>query len=327
MRSVKILNNAIAKQTLRWGAVLALVLGMAALPAPTSAQDTNSSGGVPVRMVVTVKPHKGSNAPAVGASDVQVFQRGKSAPVKSFVPLQGDRAGLQLYILIDETSRDSIALHFKAISDFIKEQPASTAIGLGYMRNGMVAEAQDLTADRAQVLKALRLPLGASVGYTSPYLALTDLMKKWPVTEDRREIVMITSGFDPLGGGFSSDPFLNPCFDEAVDRAQKGGFIVYAIYSPGGGIGGRIGARGLAQTGLDVYAQNTGGQAYNIYLGNPVDLTPYLQDINYSLKHQYELTYLAPGAKKPGLEPVKVKTEISNTTLLHAEEGYVGTGM
>jgi hypothetical protein len=58
-----------------------------------------------------------------------------------------------------------------------------------------------------------------------------------------------------------------------------------------------------------------------------VDLTPYLQDINYSLKHQYELTYLAPSAKKPSLEPVKVKTEMSNAKLITAQDSYVGTGM
>src|SRR5262249_50222292 len=157
------------------------------------------------------------------------------------------------------------------------EQPASTAIGVGYMRNGMVAISQDLTKDHALAKKALRLPLGAQVGFTSPYLALSDVMKRWPVTEDRREIVMITSGIDPLGGGFSSNPFVNPYFDEAVDRAQKGGVIVYAIYAPAAGFAGRLGARGLAQTGLDVFAQRTGGDAYNVYLGNPVDLTPYLQ--------------------------------------------------
>ena len=307
---------------------MAMVLGMSSVPAPTSAQGKNQSGDVPVKRVVTVKPHKGETAPAMGAQDVQVYQRGKSAAVQSFVPLQGDKAGLQLFILIDETSRDSIALQFKAISDFIEAQPAGTAIGIGYMRNGMVSIAQDLTNDRAKTQKALRLPFGASVGYTSPYLAVSDLMKKWPVTEERREIVMITSGIDPLGGGRSSDPFVNPYFDEAVDRAQKGGFIVYSIYAPGSGLGGRfLGRSPLGQTGLDVYAQRTGGVAYNLYLGNPVDLTPYLQDINYNINHQYELTFLSPGVKKPGLEPVKVKTEMANAVLIHAEEGYVGTGM
>jgi hypothetical protein len=328
MRNSKIFENLFSRSAIGWGAILGLVLGLISLPAPASAQEANPSGNVPVHMVVTVKPHHGDNAPAMGSNDVQVYQRGKAASVTGFVPFQGDRAGLQLFILIDETSRDSIALHFNAISEFIKEQPASTAIGIGYMRNGMVAEAQGLTKDHALAEKALRLPLGASVGYTSPYLALTDLMKKWPVTGDRREIVMITSGTDPLGGGFSSNPFVNPYFEQAVDRAQKGGFIVYAIYAPGSGLAGRgLLPTNLAQTGLDVFAQATGGQAYNLYLGNPVDLTPYLKDINYSLIHQYELTFLARGTNKPTLEPVKVKTEMPNAALITAGQGYVGTGM
>ncbi len=92
------------------------------------------------------------------------------------------------------------------------------------MRNGSVDTVQELTKDHALAEKALRLPLGATaVGYTSPYLSLSDLMKKWPETADRREILMITSGIDPLGGGFSDDPYNNPYLKEAFDRAQRGG--------------------------------------------------------------------------------------------------------
>jgi hypothetical protein len=52
-----------------------------------------------------------------------------------------------------------------------------------------------------------------------------------------------------------------------------------------------------------------------------------LQDVSYNLKHQYELTFLAKGANKPSLEPVKVKTEMPNMGLRTAENGYVGTGI
>ena len=115
-------------------------------------------------MVVTAKPHRGTQAPAVAANDVKVYQKGKLDAVTSWVPLQGDRAGLQLFILIDDTSRDSLSLQFGSIKNFIDEQPASTAIGIGYMRNGAVYTAQNLTTDRALVEKSLRLPIGASAG-------------------------------------------------------------------------------------------------------------------------------------------------------------------
>jgi len=305
-----------------------LVLGLIPGSTPALAQQVNSSTDVPVHMVVTVKPHHGAQVPALAAEDVKVYQKGKPDVVASWVPLQGDRAGLQLYILIDDTSRDTLALQFSSLAKFIEEQPASTVIAVGYMRNGAVYTEQNLTTDHAAVEKSLRLPLGAAAGYTSPYLALSDLMKKWPETKDRREILMITSGTDPLGGGFSNDPYTNPYLDAAFEQAQRGGFIVYSIYEPGvGGAGRGLFRTDMAQTGLDLLSQKTGGETYYLMYGAPVDITPYLQDVSNSLKHQYALTFLAKGAKKPTLEPVKVKTEMPNMGLITAEDGYIGSGM
>jgi len=318
----------IGKNFISLGAIFGLLLGLIAVFKPASAQQENSSTDVPVHMVVTVKPHHGAQVPALAADDVKVFQKGKPDVVASWVPLQGDRAGLQLYILIDDTSRDTLALQFSSLAKFIEEQPASTVIAVGYMRNGAVYTEQNLTTDHALVEKSLRLPLGAAAGYTSPYLALSDLMKKWPETKDRREILMITSGTDPLGGGFSNDPYTNPYLDAAFEQAQRGGFIVYSIYAPGVGRAGRgLFRTDMAQTGLDLLSQKTGGETYYLMYGAPVDITPYLQDVSNSLKHQYALTFLAKGAKKPTLEPVKVKTEMPNMGLITAEDGYIGSGM
>ena len=330
MRNPKIEKDLIRKPSISAVATFGLLLGILFTLAPASAQKENSQAqsDVPVQMVVTVKPHHGAQIAPVAADDVKVYQGKNQEKVTSWVPLQGDRAGLQLFILIDDTSRDSLALQFRTLEKFIQDQPSTTAIGVGYMRNGTVFTAQELTKDHALAAKALRLPIGASVGFTSPYLAISDLMKRWPVTEDRREILMITSGVDPLGGGFSNDPFTNPYLDEASDRAQKGGFIVYSIFSPASGRAGRGFFRtDLAQTGLDVLAQKTGGETYYLAFGAPVDITPYLAAISFNLNHQYKLTFLAKSAKKPALEPVKLKTELPNTGLISAAEGYVGNGM
>lgn len=319
----------IKKHSITMAAMVALLLGgiFRPAPAPASAQQAQQAD-VPVHMVVTVKPHHGTQVPALAPDDVKVYQKGHLDMVSSWVPLQGDRAGLQLYLLIDDTSRSTLALQYKSIDKFIDEQPSSTAIAVGYMRNGTVFTAQNLTTDHTLAEKSLRLPLGSGTGYTSPYLALSELMKKWPETKDRREILMISSGIDPLGGGFSNDPFTNPYLDTALEQAQRGGFIVYSIYSPGVGRAGRGLLRtDLAQTGLDLLSQKTGGETYYLAFGAPVDITPYLQDVSRNLKNQYGLTFLAKGAKKPTLEPVKVKTEMPNTGLVTAEDGYVGSGM
>jgi hypothetical protein len=324
------MGSLIKKHSISLGAMFGLVLGGIFGPASASAQQAVSStvSDVPVHMVVTVKPHHGAQVPAVAADDVKVYQKGKQDMVASWVPLQGDRAGLQLYILIDDTSRSTLALQYSSIDKFIEEQPATTAIGVGYMRNGTVFTAQNPTTDHALAEKSLRLPLGFGAAYTSPYLALSDLMKKWPETKDRREVLMITSGVDPLGGGFSNDPFTNPYLDAAFEQAQRGGFIVYSIYSPGVGRAGRGLLRtNLAQTGLDLLSQKTGGETYYLGYGAPVDITPYLQDVSRNLKNQYGLTFLAKSAKKPTLEPVKIKTEMPNMGLVTAEDGYIRPGM
>src|ERR1700684_2693432 len=150
--------------------MFALLLGVITSPRPASAQQAQQ-GDVPVHMVVTVKPHRGTQVPALAPDDVKVYQKGHLDTVASWVPLQGDRAGLQLYILIDDTSRSTLALQYKSIDNFIAEQPSTTAIAVGYMRNGTVFTAQNLTTDHTLAEKSLRLPLGSGPGYPSPYLA------------------------------------------------------------------------------------------------------------------------------------------------------------
>jgi hypothetical protein len=308
--------------------MLGLILGMTSLPALAGPHKPNTSNDVPVKMVVTVKARNGQEVPVVAKADVQVLQRNAQDPITNWIPLQGDRAGLQLFILIDDSARDSIALQFSSIAKFIDEQPPTTSIGIGYMRNGMVVVSQELTSDHAQAQKGLRLPIGTAAGSPSPYMALSDLMKKWPETADRREILMFTSGFDAWAPGFASDPYTNPYLVEAMNRAQRGGFIIYSIYTPTAGSGGGRSFRTtLSQSGLDLLAQKTGGDTYYLGYGTPVDITSYLADVSYSLKHQYELTFLAKGTNKPSLEPVKVKTEMSNMGLRTAENGYVGSGL
>ena len=73
--------------------------------------------------------------------------------------------------------------------------------------------------------------------------------------------------------------------------------------------------------------EKTGGATYYLVSEPRLIYPPYLQDVSFSLKNQYELTFLAKSAKKPTLEPVKVKTEMPNIGVIAAEDSYVGTGM
>jgi hypothetical protein len=116
-------------------------------------------------------------------------------------------------------------LQFDDLRQFMSGQQATTAIAVCYIRYGTVDIVQNFTKDRAHAGKALRLPLGSGVS-ASPYLSMSDLMKRWPESLARREIFLVSSGIDRLYSG-PNDPYLV----EAIERAQRAGIQIYAIYA------------------------------------------------------------------------------------------------
>jgi hypothetical protein len=113
------------------------------------------------------------------------------------------QAGLQLFILVDDTSDTSVGSQLGDLREFIQAQPSTTAIALGYMRNTSVNLLQNFTTDHAAVAKSLRLPLGSTGASDSSYLSLIGLMKGWPESKIRREVLMVTDGIDRLRGKYA----------------------------------------------------------------------------------------------------------------------------
>jgi len=58
-------------------------------------------------------------------------------------------------------------------------------------------------------------------------------------------------------------------------------------------------------------------------LETPVSFAPYLEDLSRKLNHQYLLAFLPKPEKKPGLQSVKVRTEVPNAELIAADRVYV----
>jgi hypothetical protein len=154
----------------------------------------------------------------------------------------------------------------------------------------------------------------------SPWLSLSDLIRRWPATSARREIVMITSGLDPLGGMGSVNPYL----DTAIEQAQRNEVIVYAIYTPTAGHAGHSfflltwGQNHLAQL-----AEETGGEAYMLGFGPPVSFAPWLDEISGHVQHQYRVTFPMDAGQKGGLRAVRFATEVPNAELTAASRVYV----
>ena len=66
---------------------------------------------------------------------------------------------LELYVLVDDAVSSSVGLQLSDIRRFIEQQPATSAIGIGYLRNGTVEIRQTPTSDHAKAAAALRIPL------------------------------------------------------------------------------------------------------------------------------------------------------------------------
>lgn len=289
--------------------------GLAAVAVPLLSQET-SAPNVPVQVIVTVEAFQGKDVPSLNREDFMAYQRHERLAVTDVVPLQGDHAGLELFVLLDDASGLSLGSQLGELRQFIHAQPATTEIGIGYMRNGTVDIVQNFTADHSHAAKTLRFPLSTFGVMGSPYLSLSDLIQRWPGNSTRRAVLLVTSGIDPLGLWPT-----NPYLDTAIGHAQRSGIVVYAIYTPGAGHAGHSFWRmNWAQNNLAQIAEETGGEAYMLA---PVSFEPYLADIAERLGHQYRVTVLMKPGNKAGFQDVRFATEVPNAEVVSANRVYV----
>jgi hypothetical protein len=294
---------------------------------PLQAQDHNSTATSPVQMTVTVRVlGKNKRMPEVNREDIIVRQGKDRLQVTGWTPVSGDRNPLDLFILIDDSARTSVSSQFGDLREFIDSLPKTTSVGVGYMRNGTVQVAQDPTTDHRQAANSLRIPLGSPGVHGSPYLSVIDLMKRWPESSNRREIVMITDGIDrlhgwPHRGGLAP---ISPDVSAASALAQSTGTIIHSIYTRG------VGWRGSTfwqvtngQNAMAKLADETGGESFFLGIGEPVSFVPYLDRLQSNFDNRYRLEFNAVPGKKPGLQYVKLTTEVAGIELGSADSVWV----
>src|SRR5271170_7367868 len=185
-----------------------------------------------VTMTVTAVGKKDAAPPPLTKSDVELYQGKERMQVADW--RKGD--ALLLAIVIDDSLGSTIALQWSDLKSFIMAQPANTSVGVFYGRNGTVMVAQDFTTNHELATKALRIPIGGQGAFSSPYLELQDLIKRWPDNNERKSIILISSGVDYFRGNFGPT---SPDLDPTIDRAQKSNVNIWTIYAPDGGHVGR----------------------------------------------------------------------------------------
>jgi hypothetical protein len=297
-------------------ATVILAASLVLVPARMAAQQT--SGGTPVHMIVTAESSGGKQLPAVAREDVLVREGKERRPVTGWAPFQGSNSELELYLLIDDSLGHVFANQIQDVHNFINAQAPSTSIGVAYMRDGTVEIVQKPTPDHASAAKKVRLPQ-AIPGGGSPYESVMELIKRWPAGSPRREIVMISPGFEPFGITVTNNPFV----DEAIAAAQRAGIPVFTAYAPATGHWSHTWWRiNWGLTYLSRIADETGGEAYGSTGVVPVSFKGYFDDVTQRLQHQYELTFLA-NPQPTGLQPVRVTTETPDVDLVAADRVFV----
>jgi hypothetical protein len=282
---------------------------------------------VPVRMTVTVRLlDKDKRMPDVSREDVIVRQDNHRLKVTGWRSARGGQAGLDLFILLDDTSDPSLGSQLDDLRAFINAQPQTTSVGVGYMRNATVQIVQNFTAEHSQAAKALRLPVASSGAYGSPYLSVIDLMKRWPGHPNRREMIMVTDGIDRARGGprYRGLSFITPDVDSASRVAQRTGTIIHTIFTRGvGRLGSNFWEITNGQNGIAKLSDETGGWSFYLGTQNSVSFQPYLDDLQSILDNQFLLDFQALPGKKAGLQHVRLTTEVAGVELDSADSVWV----
>ena len=102
---------------------------------------------------------------------ISLYENRKLQEVAGWVPLRGERSGLQLVVLLDDSSRGNLGLQLNDIRTFLNGLPPTAQVAIGYMRNGTPNLVQNFTNDHAQAARSLRLPSGNAGINGSPYFA------------------------------------------------------------------------------------------------------------------------------------------------------------
>jgi len=283
-----------------------MTAGALLLTAQAFSQSEKSTGQGRAVVTILAKQH-GESPASVSQTDVSIKLNGKPSTVTSWAPLRGPGARLELVLLIDSSALNSLGSQFSDIEHFINGLPPNTKAAIAYMRNGRAIFAGPLSADHAEVLRALHLPGGSPGSSASPYFCLSDLAKHWPSGDRgaRREVVMVTDGVD------NYEPELNlddPYVLAAIADSVRAGLVVYSIYWQNQGVASSTQyAENTGQSLLIQVTDATGGKNLWAGMGNPVSLQPFFEELARRLANQYELDFSADLDRKPAAEMLKVK--------------------
>ncbi|HXW57665.1 MAG TPA: hypothetical protein VEJ67_18075 [Candidatus Cybelea sp.] len=302
--------------------VLFSATGPAGQSQASSRPARQSSSPATVTTVVTALGPNFSAPPPIVQQDVNVYVEKARQSVSSWMRAEGDHAGMQFAILIDDTNSPStIGIHFNEIKNFINSQPPTTEVGIFYAQSGTTRTAANFSSDHEAVAQKLRLPLGRAASVSpSIYLSVGDFVSHWPQNGMRHEMLVMTSGVDYLYPGLA-DPYAS----KAIARAETAGVVVYTIYTGGSGLANTRFRMDIAWQNLTQLAENSGGIPFFQGLQAPVNLIPILRQLQMALNHQYLVRFDVPRSTsgKGQLRDISLRLEERSVALHYAQRVFV----
>jgi len=273
-------------------------------------------GPLPTQVLVNVDE---KSTPPANASALTVQVNDRKEPLTAWEQVAPGNA--QVALLIDDGLRESIGSQLGDLRTFVRTLAPGVEVMVGFLQYGRVVPEQEFTTDHARAAETIHLPGGVPGMSASPYLCLSDFVKRWPQAgassssvagmdaapgRKARFIMVLTDGVDPYNGSTSVMNQDSPYVNAAVIDAQRAGVAIYSIYFGDAGIrGGR--ADNSGQSYLAQLTQATGGQNYWQGVGNPVALAPYLTEFQHAVAETYVATFIAPAGKDPQRDLVHVK--------------------
>lgn len=293
------------------------LLTMLLLSQSTKAIVGDSAASKVLTLTVTAEGHDGQAIPQLNQQDIRVQQNNEPVQVAEWAKAKGP---LNLYILMDEAISTEVGSQLGDLRDFVRALPLNTRVAIGYASNGTSRIVQDFTEDRNLAVTALRIPMGTLGAYASPYLSVSDLVQRFPDVPERKAILFVSSGFDPLGGNQISNPYVST----AIERAQKSNVQVFTIYA------NSVFRRGrrffqifYAQNNLSRLGDETGADAYFLGTGTPVAFKPFLEDCLAALKNQYILKVSVPRKQEDYWVNLEITTTVAGIEFDHAASSWV----
>jgi VWFA-related protein len=289
---------------------------------PLMGGQSDNTAGEPVSVIATLEAKRGKTIQPVEPQDILVREGRDKRPVTEFVPLNGQQGPLQLLLLIDDSARGTFDTEINTLKQFVNSLPPYCEVAVGYMRNGMAQMTANFTRDHASAANSIRVVEGPGGADVSPYDSLTDAIKKWPNSgAERREVIMISSGIEALGGGYTPD---NPYVNAGIDSALRAGVVVYTIYDPSvGHFGHSFWRNTWGQNFLSQLSDETGGDSYIVGFGSPVSFQPFLESILFNLQHQYRLTFTPRPETKSGFQSIRVSVTEKDASIAAPDRVYV----